>query len=90
MVAGRHKSRTFRRVFVRTPGARTVLHFRLRKPSKTKCSCGAALKGVPRERPYKMMRMNKSKKTVSRPYGGNLCSKCFRLKMITKARVDSK
>ena len=90
MVEGKKKSRTLRRVYVKTPGGRNVVHYRARKPSAAKCKCGAVLKGVPRERPAKMMKMSKSKKTVSRPYGGNLCSKCMRLKMIEKARVDKK
>jgi len=87
MPAGRYKSRTLRRVFVKTPGSRTVLHYRKRKPKNAKCgSCGAVLKGVPRERPYKMKKMAKSKKRPSRIYGGNLCSGCARKKIIEKAR----
>ena len=61
MVEGKRKSRTLRRVFVRTPGGRTVVHYRKRKPSKAKCGvCGAILKGVPRGRPYKMKNMPKT------------------------------
>jgi len=91
MPAGRHKSRSLRRVFVKTPGGRTVLHYRKRKPKNPKCrSCGAVLKGVPRERPYKMKKMTKSKKRPSRIYGGNLCSRCVRKKIIEKARKVEK
>lgn len=80
MVSGRHKSRTFRRVFKKTPGGNTVKHHVLRKPKKAKCAkCGDILKGISRERPIKMQNMPKSQKTVSRPYGGNLCSKCMRI-----------
>jgi len=79
MVTGRQKSRTFRRVHRRKPGGKTVLHYKKRKPSKAKCGrCGDILKGIKSERPYKMQNMAKTKKTVSRPYGGNLCSKCMR------------
>ena len=91
MPAGRHKSRSLRRVFVRTPGGRTVLHYRKRKPKNAKCSsCGIVLKGVPRERPFKMKKMAKSKKRPSRPYAGVLCSKCMRSAIIEKAREIKK
>jgi len=80
------KSRTLRRVFVKAAkGVRT--HYRKRKPSKAKCAeCETLLKGVPRERPYKMQNMAKTKKKPSRPFGGNLCSKCLTKKIKEKAR----
>ena len=85
---GRFKSKkSLRMVFVKTPGGRTVAHFKKKKPSKHKCSnCGAELKGVPRERPYKRRTMPKSKKRPDRPFGGNLCSNCTRKRLIKKAR----
>lgn len=87
MVKPGHRSRSLRRVFRRTPGSRTVLQFRKRKPSKARCSkCGKLLPGVPRERPYRMVRMPKTKKRPERPYGGTLCSACMRLKMVAEAR----
>ena len=82
MPAGKHKSRSMRRVYTKLPGSKVVIHYKKRKPSKAKCSeCGAALSGVPRERPYKMQTMAKTKKRPSRPYGGVLCSKCMREKV---------
>jgi large subunit ribosomal protein L34e len=79
MVTGRFKSRTFRRIFKKTPGGKTVLTHVLRKPKKAKCAkCGDILKGIARGRPSKMRKFSIIKKTVSRPYGGNLCSKCMR------------
>lgn len=87
MPAGRQKSRTLRRVHRRTPGGRTVLHYKKRKPGKAKCgSCGKVLVGVPREREYKMRNMAKTKKRPERPYGGNLCSACMRAEIIKKVR----
>ncbi|MBU2638142.1 MAG: 50S ribosomal protein L34e [Nanoarchaeota archaeon] len=87
MPAPRFRSRTFRRVFVKTPGGVTKLQYRKRKPSKAKCaSCGALLAGVPRERPYKMQRMAKTKKRPERKFGGTLCTKCSRVKLKEHAR----
>ena len=83
------RSRSLRRVSIRTPGGKTVVHYRKRKPSKATCgSCGAFLPGVPRERPFKMMRMAKSSKRPERPYGGVLCSRCMRQKTISDARCS--
>ncbi len=83
----RYRSRGYRRVFVRTPGSQNVLHYKRRKPSKAECSsCGSLLKGVPRELPYKMRTMGKSRKRPERPYGGVLCSRCTRKKIVENIR----
>lgn len=87
MPSGKHKSHTFRKVFVKTPGGRTVVHYRRRKPAKAKCgNCKAQLMAVPRERPSKMVNLPKTKKRPERPYGGVLCSKCLRERLKLQAR----
>ena len=89
MVSGRYKSRTFRRVFRKTPGGRTVIHYRLRKPDKAICAiCKKPLHGVPRDRPSIVRNMPKSQRTVSRPYGGNLCSRCMRQKIKNNIKIS--
>jgi len=83
MVSGKHKSNTLKKVFVRTPGGKTVAHYRNRKPSASKCAdCGAKLLGVPRETPGKLGKVPKSARRPERPYGGVLCSSCSRKKII--------
>ncbi len=87
MPRGMYKSRTLRRVYRKTPGSRVVVHYKKRKPKKARCTgCGALLKGVARERPYKMMKLSKTKKRPQRPYGGYYCSKCMRKILIEKVR----
>ena len=82
MPQGKYKSRTFRKVFVKVPGGKTKIHHKRRKPAKAKCAnCGILLKGVPRELPYKMKGLPKTKKRPQRPYGGVLCSKCTKQKL---------
>jgi large subunit ribosomal protein L34e len=89
MVSGRFRSRTFRRVFRKTPGGRTVLHHVLRKPGKVVCGkCGAILKGIAHARPAKFRNMPKTRRTVSRPYGGNLCSKCMRQLIKNNIKIE--
>ncbi|MBS3126783.1 50S ribosomal protein L34e [Candidatus Woesearchaeota archaeon] len=89
MPAGRLKSGRLRKVFVKTPGGRTTLHYRQRKPSKAICaSCKKQLAGVPRELPSIMRNLPKTKKRPERPYGGVLCSACMRLLIQQQARED--
>ncbi|MBS3126150.1 50S ribosomal protein L34e [Candidatus Woesearchaeota archaeon] len=84
----KHRSRSFRKVFRKVPGGRTVLHLQKQKPKMAHCAqCGAVLKGMLRKRASLLRNVSKTKKRVSRPYGGNLCSRCMRLKMVEKARV---
>lgn len=87
MPAPRKRSRSLRKIYVKTPGGRTTVHYKHRKPKAAKCGrCGARLFGIARERPCRMRKMGKSMKKVNRPYGGNLCSKCMREMFVEKAR----
>jgi len=85
---GKFKSRKrFRLVYVKTPGGKTVVHYKKKKPGKAHCAeCGALLHGVPRELATKMKNMPKTAKRPERPYGGVLCSKCARKKIIEELR----
>lgn len=86
MVAPRYRSRRMRRVHVKTPGGRLVLHHERRKPGKPQCSdCGEYLKGVAHGIESKVRKLSKTQRRPERPYGGVLCSKCLRKKMIEKA-----
>ncbi len=79
MPALRYRSRTYKRTFRRTPGGKTVLHYKKKKPQKHHCAeCGKLLHGVPRGRPYQIRKLAKSKKRPNRPFGGNLCTECTR------------
>lgn len=87
MVRRALRSRSLRRVKVKTPGSKVVTHYRKRKPKIGHCgNCGAILKGVPRARPKKMQKLSKSKKRPQRPYGGSLCTKCTRQLFREKAK----
>ncbi len=87
MVAGSLKSRSKRRVFVKTPGGKTVRTYRLRKPGRHVCGgCGTRLPGIPHLLSSKFKNLAKTKKRPQRPYGGVLCSSCTRAEMVNKAR----
>ena len=85
MPAPRLRTRSLRRIYTKVPGGRTVLHYKKRKPNAAKCgNCGAVLKGIPKELPFRMRKMAKTRKRPERPYGGVLCSKCMRQAIIDK------
>ena len=87
MPAPRLRSRSLRKIFRRVPGGRTLIHFKRKKPKAARCgNCGSVLKGVPRELPYKMRSMAKTKKRPERPFGGVLCSRCMRKTIIDRYR----
>jgi len=86
MVAGKHKSRSMRRVAITTPSGINKIAYRPRKPKQAHCGeCGAKLSGVPRARKSEINNMPKTAKRPERPFGGVLCSKCMRIKIKEKA-----
>ncbi|MBR9698898.1 50S ribosomal protein L34e [Candidatus Woesearchaeota archaeon] len=87
MVRRALRSRTLRRVKVKTPGNSVKTHFRKRKPKIAHCGkCGAILKGIARETPRKIQNMPKTRKKVMRPFSGVLCTKCSRALFKEKAK----
>jgi len=90
MVAPRLRSRSKRRVFVKTPGGRVTIHYEDRNPKQGTCPVtGEVLKGMPRALPAKMQNLAKSKKRPQRPYGGVLSSRAMRRVVINEARALS-
>ncbi len=74
-----YRSRSWRRVQVRTPGGRTVTHYERRKPNVARCAiCGKPLNGVPRGRPVEIRKLAKTERRPERPYGGYICPSCLR------------
>jgi len=79
MPAPRYRSRSLRRVKIRTPGGKLVIHYEKRHKKFYRCAiCGKPLFGVPRE-PAKFA---KSSRRPERPYGGFLCAECYRKRLV--------
>ncbi len=75
----------------KTPGRRVATHKRREKTSKHKCAlCGAVLHGMKRGTNSEIRRASKSQRRPERPFGGQLCTKCFRKVMILRAKVKFK
>ncbi|MCM8783008.1 MAG: 50S ribosomal protein L34e [Candidatus Omnitrophica bacterium] len=73
---------------MKTPGGKTVTHFRKSKPNIARCAvCGKPLSGVPRLRQTEIKKLPKTKKRPERPFGGVLCSQCSRKKIAERARL---
>lgn len=79
MTKRNYKSRSLKRVRVKTPGNRKSIHFRRRNPSNAICGIsGAKLLGISRKRPGKFNQLSKSKKRPNRKYGGTYSHKVVR------------
>ena len=88
MVRPKLRSRSLRRIYVRTPKGRVVIHYKKRKPQIAHCSnCGSPLKGYVRALSTVMKKMAKTKKRPERPHP-NLCSRCMRRNIISEARKN--
>ena len=74
-----HKRR-LKKVKVRTPGGRVVVHVRREKTSKHVCAlCGRPLHGVPHgRRPVEVRKLSKTERRPERIFGGVLCAECAR------------
>ncbi len=91
MVAPRYRSRSKKRRQVRTPGGKTVTHYKRKKPKRHHCGrCGKPLPGVPNYIPSEMRKLNKSKKIPDRPYAGVLCNECVERLFRYKTRFEAK
>ena len=73
------RSRSLRKLKVKTPGGRSVIHYGERKNSAAKCAvCKKPLHGTPRARDSGIAKLSRTEKRPERPFGGNLCSSCSR------------
>ena len=94
MVERRLRSRSFRRVPRKLPGGKVIIQYKKRNPKNAQCSeCKSLLKAVPRLLPLRMKNLAKTMKRPQRPYGGVLCSRCKRnkiLESIDKSKQEQK
>ena len=83
------RSRTLRRVFTRIPSGISKLVYKPRKPSRIKCAeCKTILHGISAMSKAELRNISNSQKKVARKYGGNLCHKCARKKIIQSVRKE--
>ncbi len=81
------RSRTLRRVYIKTPSGKNKILYKLRKPKKICCSnCKKELHGVPHDVKSVTRNLPKSSKHPKRIFGGMLCFKCSKLELIKRFR----
>ncbi|MDT7860806.1 MAG: 50S ribosomal protein L34e [Saccharolobus sp.] len=69
------RSRSLRRVSVRLPSGKSVIHYERKNNGEAKCAiCKKPLNGVKTNKLYKY---SKTEKRPERPFGGYLCHKCL-------------
>jgi large subunit ribosomal protein L34e len=87
MVRPSLRSRSFRKIKVRTPGSRVAIHYEKKVPKIGSCYItGEKLKGIARGFDYEIKNMPKTSKRPSRPYGGVLSSRGMRMVFKEKAK----
>lgn len=80
------RSRSLKKMQVRLPSGRTVVHIKKRRPSAAECGrCGAKLNRA-RLRQAQLAKLPKTKKRPERPCP-ELCSKCMREVLKEKVRA---
>jgi len=81
------RSRSFRRVYIKTPGNNNRILYKVRKPKTGTCAnCGIILHGLARGVSSKIRNLSKSSKHPKRIFGGNLCHNCTKLEIIKRVR----
>lgn len=82
------RTRSRKRVSKALPGGRTSMQFNREIPVKTRCSvCGNLLAGIPRLVPSKARKLNRTRRRVSRVYGGQFCPNCLKTALKRAARA---
>ncbi|XP_065173074.1 large ribosomal subunit protein eL34-like [Atheta coriaria] len=78
-----YNTKSNRRRIVRTPGGKLVYQYLKKTKKVPRCGqCKDKLRGIIPARPQERSRMCRRKKTVKRAYGGVLCHKCVKEKIV--------
>lgn len=75
----------------RIPGGKTVSQYRRKMYSRHQCAlCKELLQGTPRGSKTAMHKLTKSQRRPTRPFGGQLCTKCTVKVLALKAKLKFK
>ncbi|MEM3783595.1 MAG: 50S ribosomal protein L34e [Candidatus Bathyarchaeia archaeon] len=82
------RTRSRKRVFKALPGGRTSMHYKREVTAQNSCSlCGRPLTGIPSLPPSEMRTLNRTKRRISRIYGGQLCHNCLKTALKQAVRI---
>lgn len=73
----------------KTPGGKLVYLYTKKRGTTPKCGdCKEDLRGLKAFRPIKLKNLSKTKKHVSRPYGGSRCGRCVRERIVRAFLIE--
>jgi large subunit ribosomal protein L34e len=73
------RTRSRKRVTKSLPGAGQRVHYKLKAGAVQRCRiCKRPLGGVPRASRFVASKLNRGRKSVQRPFGGQICSDCLK------------
>ncbi|MGQ9538349.1 MAG: 50S ribosomal protein L34e [Candidatus Bathycorpusculaceae bacterium] len=82
------RTRSRKRVSKALPGGSTGVHYKREVTAQNICSlCGRLLAGTPSLPPSEMRKLNRTKRRISRIYGGQLCHSCLKTALKRAARI---
>jgi len=74
-----HRTRSRKRVKIKVPGDRLAVHYKREKVKPPRCrQCGTVLSGLPREVASEIRKLNRTRRRISRMFGGQLCPQCLK------------
>ncbi|EAT38810.1 AAEL009341-PA [Aedes aegypti] len=84
-----YNTKSNKRRVVRTPGGRLVYLYVKKQRTVPKCGqCKEKLSGIKPSRPSERPRMCRRLKTVTRTFGGVLCHRCLRERIVRAFLID--
>ncbi|XP_034250228.1 60S ribosomal protein L34-like [Thrips palmi] len=84
-----YNTKSNKRKAVRTPGGKLVYQYLKKKGKVPSCGqCKDSLRGITPARPMERSRMSRGLLTVKRPYGGVLCHKCVKERIVRAFLIE--
>ncbi|MEM2917835.1 MAG: 50S ribosomal protein L34e [Candidatus Bathyarchaeia archaeon] len=72
------RTRSRKRVYLKLPGGKSVIHYEKEKQGYLRCSrCSRILFGIPRLSSSELRKLSMSQRRIKRMYGGQLCHTCL-------------
>ncbi|XP_002730999.1 large ribosomal subunit protein eL34-like [Saccoglossus kowalevskii] len=84
-----YNTKSNRKRISKTPGGKLVYLYTKKKGTVPSCGdCKMKLFGVIAARPKRLMSLSKTKKHVTRTYGGSRCNKCVRQRIVRAFLIE--
>merc|ERR1719476_785814 len=86
-----YKTRSNQVRISKTPGGKLTFLYKKKSGTVPVCGdagCGAKIQGVAALRPKEYMNVSKTRKTVTRAYGGSRCAECVRNRIVRAFLIE--